>query len=780
MMRLAIIICFFFLQNFAVLSQNEYWKNLDGLYGGLTNSVQMNNGNIYCAGFGGVYGSSDNGNNWECIGLRNQTLNGIRIVANYLFAVSVNGCFRCRLHDTTWTKVTETPLRSIIANDSILFSYGENFGLYRSTDLGDNWSRVDQNFDNSILQIFITSNNTILASLCCGSGVYRSTDMGENWSRTDTGDSAWNFEGFAEYNKTLYGFNLTNYAKVYLSTDFGQTWFLPANAASPSDIILTIYADKSGLYSGVYRFGFFRSTDEGVNWTTNNNALANKNIFSINGDSLQLFAGTYDGIYRYSKAYAKWSKKSKGLNNSWITSLSEINDNLLVGTYGSGLFIRDSTGFRKINLGNDYLYVSDIIVSSRLIYVVAGKDFSDDYYTKLFISNNRGNTWSQDQYISGIKSIALNGKYIFGGSYFGVYRKNLQSTGWEKLTNGIPENINAADIACSDSVVIVTWGTSQIYRSTDNGDSWQNLTVQDLFAGDKIVSYRPGEFYLGSDDVDMLFKSTDYGLTWQLLNNPLSNSNVQAIFAKDNEVFVGSSKDGISTSKDSGVNWERTNTGLTSMSITCFTNIGDEIYAGSKLNGIYKRINGIIPSPDTTQSLINVLSDSVFYNNKQITLIWSSSKITNLYHLQFAYDSLFTRLLIDDQNICDTSYTVGSLEYNNFYYWRISPITLTYDNHFSAAQKIRIDYPTNFSLYNNYPNPFNNTTTIKFNVPKQSLIKLELFDILGQRVRILLNEEKEPGEHKYTLSDKYLASGIYIVRLSSVGFSQAIKIVLLK
>ena len=786
MIRNILIVLFFFLQNTMLFSQNHYWKNLDGLYGGLLYSVDVKDNNVYCSGNGGVFGSSDFGENWENLGFRDKTVAQIRLSSNYIFAVTDNGCFRCRLHDTTWVNVKEGRWDLLEAKDSIIFiSTRYAAGLYRTTDLGNTWTRVDKNFDNLIAQIFITSNNTVLASVVEGynPGIFRSTDWGESWQKSDTSSNAWYFNGITEYNNNLYSFVFQNYAKVHKSTDWGRTWYLPSNASVPADIIQTIHADKTGLYVGVDIYGFFRSTDEGVHWNKLHNGLTNKNIFSLRGYNSYLFAATFDGIYKFSEVYLNWTKQSRGMNNSWITSLSEVSNKLLIGTYGSGIFTGDSTGFMNINLGDDFWFIVDMIVSDNIIYVIANSTYPGGY-TRLYISFNSGNTWTKvipPGNVSGIQNIAKDDRYIYGGGSYGLYRVDLNNYTWEKLTNGIPGNVYVTDLAVSDSVIIVVNGTSYIYRSTDYGNSWNISDVSGLWSGSVITSSQNGVFFIGSSGISNLFKSIDYGLTWEILNNPLSGSDVQAIYLKDSSLYVGLSSSGILVSSDMGENWVRDNTGLASKNVTSFTNIGSDIYAGTKLNGIYKKEAGIIiPPSDSTEFEIKILSDSIFYSSENLKFIWSSSKIANSYRFQLAGDSIFSKLIIDEEDIFDTTYILSSLDYNKYYYCRASGVTILWDNHFSTIQKIRIANPSNFLIYNNYPNPFNNSTIIKYGVPYKNMVELELFDILGRKLKTLLKQEHEPGEYKFALEMGNLSSGIYIVRLKAAGFSKSIKIVLLK
>jgi len=758
-----------------LFAQNQYWENMEGLYGGLSYSMIVLENDIYCAGNGGVYISTDNAENWVSLGLKDKSIWKICLASDYIFAISNSGCFRKDLADTAWINVKQGRWQSIYAKDSTIFIGSEYEGVFRSTDLGLTWVEANNGIDNKdIDQIFITSNNIVLASAAgtSGSGVFRSTNNGDSWERIDPYQFAWNFEGIAEYNSILYAFDFTNYAKVYKSTDFGITWFLPVNASSPSDIIQTIYVDETGIYVGVYNYGIFKSTNEGVSWANISSGLNNKNVFAIIGNISNLYCTTYDGVYKSSKSNLSWVKKSEGIYNIWISSLAANNEQMFVGTYGSGLFKVENSSFKKISLGPELMFIIDLKVSNNQIYVLSSS-WAPTLDAKFHYSYDNGNSWllvNNGFDTGGLQCIDVNNKYIYVGSWYGLFRMQINGNYWEKLTNGIPNNINISSIASSDSVVIVTNGTSEIYRSTDYGSSWQSMYVQNLFSGTRIYSKNQGEFYLGSGQVNKLFKSSDYGITWQNLNIPLFNSSIQSIYINKSELFVGLSDDGILISSDNGINWIASNVGLDSKNITSFVTFTNTNYVGTRFNGLYKRIL------DLTEPIPN----DTIQNNNEITFKWTSSMGINKYRFQLSEDSLFVNLIEDNQNIFDTSYTPTYLEYNKVYYWRVSSITKYWNDHFTQTQMVKIGSPTHFQIYQNYPNPFNNQTTLKFEVPKLSWVELELYDILGRKVKTLLSEQKMPGSHKFVLTNDNLASGIYIIRIKSVNFSQSIKIVLLK
>jgi FlgD Ig-like domain len=93
--------------------------------------------------------------------------------------------------------------------------------------------------------------------------------------------------------------------------------------------------------------------------------------------------------------------------------------------------------------------------------------------------------------------------------------------------------------------------------------------------------------------------------------------------------------------------------------------------------------------------------------------------------------------------------------------------------------------PTAFELSQNYPNPFNPTTTIEFAVSSRGHVTLEVFNLLGQRVRILADGAREPGRYAVTWdgadqSGKPVSSGTYLYRLTTDSFSDMKRMVLLK
>jgi len=88
--------------------------------------------------------------------------------------------------------------------------------------------------------------------------------------------------------------------------------------------------------------------------------------------------------------------------------------------------------------------------------------------------------------------------------------------------------------------------------------------------------------------------------------------------------------------------------------------------------------------------------------------------------------------------------------------------------------------PTGYWLSQNYPNPFNPVTEISFNLPEVVDVKLEIYNVLGQRVTTLVNGLTEAGIHSVTWDGSDVASGIYLYHLQAGNFVETKKMVLLK
>jgi hypothetical protein len=193
------------------------------------------------------------------------------------------------------------------------------------------------------------------------------------------------------------------------------------------------------------------------------------------------------------------------------------------------------------------------------------------------------------------------------------------------------------------------------------------------------------------------------------------------------------------------------------------------------------------------------------------TLSWDISHMDSIinYQIQIDNDVTFSScevndilVFLQDTTSADTMYSVilGNLPGSNSlvegkkYYWRVKPnytfglpTTFTdpapyfyYVYVSTINEPIDAQIPKEYALYQNYPNPFNPVTRIKYALPKSTRVKIWLYDIIGRRIKVLVDDQKPAGYHTLEFNGGNLASGIYMYRIHADNFISTKKMLLIK
>jgi hypothetical protein len=91
-----------------------------------------------------------------------------------------------------------------------------------------------------------------------------------------------------------------------------------------------------------------------------------------------------------------------------------------------------------------------------------------------------------------------------------------------------------------------------------------------------------------------------------------------------------------------------------------------------------------------------------------------------------------------------------------------------------------IGIPTEYALEQNYPNPFNPSTTFRYSIPAQSKVVIKVFDVLGNKIATLMDEEKSIGTYEEMWNAASLPSGVYFYQLRANEYVSTKKMILLK
>ncbi|CAN5429881.1 hypothetical protein BH10BAC5_BH10BAC5_17620 [soil metagenome] len=188
-------------------------------------------------------------------------------------------------------------------------------------------------------------------------------------------------------------------------------------------------------------------------------------------------------------------------------------------------------------------------------------------------------------------------------------------------------------------------------------------------------------------------------------------------------------------------------------------------------------------------TLFSPLNNSVGLSLRPTFLYTNAIDHTN--QLQISYDGNFTVPIYINGARCPTTIPPGILVANHTYYWRVVPIlskhyfppsdtwtfTTTVTN---VLTVLNFSAPAEYKLYNNYPNPFNPVTNLKFDIAKSSFVKIRVFDLTGKVVSELVNKYLVAGEYETAFNATDLSSGMYFYRLETEDFSETKKMFLIK
>jgi hypothetical protein len=174
------------------------------------------------------------------------------------------------------------------------------------------------------------------------------------------------------------------------------------------------------------------------------------------------------------------------------------------------------------------------------------------------------------------------------------------------------------------------------------------------------------------------------------------------------------------------------------------------------------------------------------------TLDWTDVYNASSYGVQVSMNPQFTNNVVNQTNLAASEYTipVNTLNPNTVYFWRANAENGMGSGPFSPfwffttmvtnIQQTSSETPEEFKLYNNYPNPFNPATKIKFDLPEKSFVKLVVYDALGREIKVLVNDYLSPGKYISEWSGFNHTSGTYFYRFEAGKNIETKKMLLIK
>lgn len=191
-----------------------------------------------------------------------------------------------------------------------------------------------------------------------------------------------------------------------------------------------------------------------------------------------------------------------------------------------------------------------------------------------------------------------------------------------------------------------------------------------------------------------------------------------------------------------------------------------------------------ISDPDTALTIsdaVNFKAELVNANTNQVVgtfdnITYNKNNLDKYASLDYEVDctginpgDYYLRLVTNVNG--NASYTLANIITDN--------TTLAKKN-FNKVNFMGSEIPITYELSNNFPNPFNPSTTIRYQIPQDGIVTLKIYDILGSEVATLVNEQKVAGRYEVNFNSSVLASGVYIYKIQSGSFINSKKMILLK
>ena len=639
-----------------------------------------------------------------------------------------------------------------------------------------------------------------------------STNGGINWTSIASGVTTnqnmflWNIPNLQSTTCLMKISNSANSLNTAVSDTFSICQFKKVNKITYNSLTAVGEIDKNNIWIGSRNVQFFHSEDAGENWKDEFLPEAGGiiRIYSYN-NILWIITGSLDGS-------ATWLLRSSDLGKNWekinVPTHDQLNEIMFTDKdvgYCAGW---NSRIIKTTDGGNTW---------KELPFNFGSRNFESVYFVNrnvgwltenlVFKTTDGGNSWQKCmESTSGniyLDSFFLNEKigWVVGSAWDNskmnmVVMKTIDGgTTWQKTilpNNGFLRKVSFID--CNNGWAVGDGGT--IYKTTDGGGIWRrvesgtSITIFDFFAGcGNIICVGDGGLILksayvlsGPEKPNLIFPTN--GL--KNLNNQLELkwNNVQnaetyyAQVAKNNNftciVIFDSTK--FNTSKQIVLN---------DQGIKYFWRVAAKDSGGSDAWSECWNFTTALPSPNQLSANLD--------KPGEVKLTWKDNSNGEHGFVVERKKTTENNYSAIETTLCNVmSFTDKTVNAGYTYSYRIKAFTNDAESDYSNKASAVVtnvnneSVPTVFSLQQNYPNPFNPTTTIKFTLPKESKVKLCVYNTLGEKVAELVNEYMSAGYYNIKWGSANLSSGVYFYLLEVIpndggnSFQDVKKMILMK
>lgn len=599
------------------------WKPTNGPFGGDVNVLTSNNTHIFAGTWGGVYRSTDNGDNWSSVnnGLSCIEISALAINDSIIYAGTYAGIFRSENYGNNWVKInsnlTNTNIHAIAIKNNNLFAGTDN-GVFRSIDEGTSWTQVNAGLTGHQVKAFAICGNSLF--VVTEAGISRSTNNGISWSYTNSGIPSNQVITLTVSGTTIFAGTVQG---VFISIDNGTSWNSIDDGINYY-CVRSLTMCNSKLYIGTDN-GLYISSFNGVNWITVCADLPASYIKTVTTNGINVFVGYDSGIYRTSNDGLSWSETNNGMNNFCAVSLVTKENELFANVLNKGVY-------RSSNNGQSWLPASNGLNKEVLSFAVDednlfagtinGGFYSFNFLDSIWIATSKGFTDAN------INVITVSDTNIFVGTDIaGIFRSSDNGISWVQINSGLLyPNVSAI---VKNGSTIFALVEHKLYISNNNGDDWSIVNTGQV---ERIRNLYSSNGYLFAEKyLDLgLYRSSDNGLSWSAITNGLTGYNFRAFAASGANLFIASAPDDVHISIDYGLNWREITTGLINFNpILSIAANNSHLFVGTNVIGIWARpltemvsnsVSGLISENTTWSDSVKVVGNITISDGIQLDI----------------------------------------------------------------------------------------------------------------------------------------------------------------
>ncbi len=728
-------------------------------------------------------------------------------------------------------------------DDNIGYIAGTGGLLMKTTDGGVSWFHQTSGTTNILWDVEFYNADTGFAVGATGV-ILSTTDGGTNWALSNYGTTTIYKAHFTNKTTCYIGSANTTTGRLIRTTDGGATWIdITANVTGLTGIVRGIhFVDESNGWISNSTGRIFKTTNGGTTWSesyyigSTTVTIYEVKFIDLNNGFALTTAGrvlkTTNGGTDWSLIQTEATKNLFGLGILGVRSKdNEATTPVLIGG-DAGTAIKSMDNGVTWDLAHyaasQELLLRSSFPSENVGYVVGGSITTGNQFGDVLKTTNGGTTWVKLPLDAGYRTYSVfftseNVGYVGERGPTGVYKTTDGGQNWTQLNTGAgvatsiiydirfyDENngfamYSSGQIAkttnggtnwtvasagwgsaagyelfiVNPSVIYACGGGGRVSKSTDGGNTFSQLPTLGTATLYSMHFFDANTGFIAASGGN-LFKTIN-GIDFTPVTNPVTSIIYTLNFYNNSIGWMGTSTNGVYYTEDGGDTWTKSK-----LSIGNSQAVRDIQFGGGYL-WLVGADGMIIRGFADPQIPVELTSFAASVINGMIYLNWQTATETNNagFEIQRSSEkSNWTEIGFVTGNgttaeIQNYSYT-DQKPNNGVNYYRLKQID--YDGSYEYSKVIEVDLtvPQQFVLEQNYPNPFNPVTMINYQLPENSFVTLKIYDLIGNLVTALVNEEQSAGRYALPFDASGLASGFYFYTIKTDKFTDSKKMLLLK